>query len=76
MGSAMFSKPINLTYLFIIQEIEDILLACPEYPHHKAFSVPHWRQRLISYILAHISNRYMVMEEMQDISRDSDLDSP
>ena len=69
----MFSKPINLTYLFIIQEIEDILLACPEYPHHKAFSVPHWRQRLISYILAHISNRYMVMEEMQDISRDSDL---
>jgi len=69
----MFSKPINLTYLFVIQEIEDILLACPEYPHHKAFSVPHWRQRLISYILTHISNRYVVMEEMQDISRDSDL---
>ena len=69
----MSSKPINLTYLFIIQEIEDILLACPEYPHHPAFSVPHWRQRLISYILTHISNRYIVMEEMQDISRDSDL---
>ncbi|OKH24908.1 hypothetical protein NIES593_06765 [Hydrococcus rivularis NIES-593] len=66
---------VNLTLLFVIKEIEDILVYYPEYPYQVAFSIPYWRQRLIAYVLNHVRNRHIVIENTKKLSEDPNLTS-
>lgn len=59
---------INLTLPAIFKEIEDVLAEYPEYPYQVAFSLPRWRQELITRILTQTSCRYILVESSEDIS--------
>lgn len=55
----------NLTALFILQEIEDVLATYPKEPYQVAFFIPYWQQKLMVYI----PNQYTVVETRHYISR-------
>jgi hypothetical protein len=64
---------VNLTWLLVIKEIEDILAFYPEYPYQVAFSIPYWRQKLIVYVLNHVRNKHIVVENIKELSEDPNL---
>jgi hypothetical protein len=54
---------LNLTELAVIQDIETVLETYPDHPYQQAFSIPDLRQELIAYVLSHLSNRYVAVDE-------------
>jgi len=56
---------INLTLPFVIQQIEDVLADYPKYPYQAAFCLHELRQKLITYTLSHLPNKYTVIESGQ-----------
>ncbi len=61
----MGKQLVNRTLPVVIEEIENILEAYPEYPYQQAFSQPTLRQNLIAYVLSRVPNQYIVVEEIQ-----------
>ena len=66
----MPSKIVNLTFQLVTREVEDILVDYPEYPYQAAFAIPYLRQKLIAHILNHIRNRYTVIEDTEELTKD------
>ena len=66
----MSYKIVNLTFQLVTREVADILADYPEYPYQAAFSIPYLRQKLIAYILNHIRNRYTVIEDTENFTKD------
>ncbi|MDY6936797.1 MAG: hypothetical protein SWY16_03940 [Cyanobacteriota bacterium] len=63
----MLPKLLNLTLLYVTQEVNQILNEYPVYPYQKAFAKPKLRQQLIARVLSQIPNRHIVMDESEDL---------
>ncbi len=62
---------INLTLKLVIQEIDNILVDYPKYPHQVAFSSDYLRNKLITYVLGYVPNRYELQAETQASAQNS-----
>lgn len=66
----MLPKLINLTYVLVIQELEEIMKTYAEHPYKIAFSSQELRQKLILRVLGQIPNHYTIFEEAQELPKD------
>ncbi len=56
-------KIIDLTLLQIAKEVEEALLDYSEYFDQIAFSLPDFKQKLITSVLSKIPNQYLIVED-------------
>jgi len=64
----MCKKLVNLTLSLVSEEIENILQTYAEYPYQQIFTNPDLRQELVAYVLSHVPNNYVAIEESEDLS--------
>jgi hypothetical protein len=66
----MLPRIINLTFILVSQELEEILEQYPEYPYQVAFSSQELRQKLLSHVLSQVPNHYALVEETEELPKD------
>ncbi len=66
----MSQELINLTLSLVIQEVEDILDAYPDYSYQVAFSSQELRHKLIIEVLGQVPNYYAIVEDAKQLPTD------
>ncbi len=69
----MATTIINLTFLKVNSEIDNLLSTYPALTHQKLLTDPDLRQRLLAYVLSSINNHYIAIdtEKVSSISSQS-----
>lgn len=64
----MLNKQVNLTQLYLIQEIQHFLLECQQYKDNAILHDLVYQRQIIEYVLSNLDRRYMVDENPTEIS--------
>ena len=67
----MLTKLVNLTQLYVVKEIQEILQKSSKYKGNLILQNPIYQQQLSEYVLAKINHRYLKIENLTEIPKEA-----